>query len=242
MLSTELPSKSQEFIAQFSCQPNMQDDSVAPLFFRADNDVAHHVRDIAIRAKDIRAFEFKNITQESRLYYGGSSVLINTCHGTLVVPDERDHWFKPAAAGIAEYVEYSDLSRTAERELLEEIFIFSLDQSVRYVPPNTQEKVNPISALGFSVKRVREIGTITTIGNVFNDQVGSYEKVFLWDISSLRDFSVISHEEWYLGAHSGIVVCTYNNGNITGFFSGQQGYISFQDYGLHPTISQYLKK
>lgn len=241
MKKIDLPQKTQEFLAAFK-QPSLSEQChAAPLYFRTDTDTAEYIEDVAIYINDIRTFEFKNNALKNGIYYGGAVVFVKTCYGTLVVPDERDGWFKPAAAGIAEAAEHKNLSTTAERELLEELFVFRLDQTTRYVPIGAKEKVNRISSLGFSVKQLVEVGALTAKEHFFNDRVGSYEMVFTWDISELKDFSVISHEEWFRSGHSGIVVYAMKKGKIVGNFSGQQGFIPFKDYGFHPTVQHILR-
>ncbi len=243
MKITDLPRDTQDFLTAFLSPPDTSCSAAAPLFFRTDDDRAELITDMALSDDQIRTFEFKNNARLNRIYYGGAVVMVRTRYGTLVVPDERDHWFKPAAAGIASKDEWHDLPGTGRRELLEELFIFSLDRHTRYVPIGAREKVNRVNILGFSVKHIGEIGTLEVVNYVFNDRVGSYEAVLVWDITALDNFSVTSHEEWHRSGHSGIVIYALrDDGVIAGNFSGQQGFIYTTDYGLHPTVKNFLKQ
>ncbi len=203
-----------------------------PVYARV-GDEARLIADWALPEGAVR--EFEETAADHGLYRGGAVVFLKTAHGYAVVPDERYGVYKPLAAGIARADEGHDLSRTAVRELMEEAFVFSLDQGARYVPPG-QGEANLLCPLGFTVQEAREVGVIEAVGHRFNDENMAYEAMFEWDISTLSaDYSIVCGEEWFRGGHSGIAVLALPLGarEPTGLWSGQQGYIPLSGFRPH---------
>lgn len=222
----------QDFLMKLSVEYVDKMGSGIPVYLRS-GDKAELITDYTLPVGANRDFE--SGAGEHNLYRGGAVIFVETQYGRLVLADDRYSWFKPFA-GIAERDEGSDLRQTGERELEEEAFVTGLDQKVRYVPRGIRGKVNRLCTLGFSVNDIVEVGETSVSRHYFNNANRSYEVILSWDISELSDFTVISHEEWFRGGHSGIVVYAFRDGRITGNFSGQQGFISVPDYDLHPSL------
>lgn len=209
-----------------------------PVYAKDDNGDFALVEGAVLYHKGNKKFETE---APAGLYRGGAMALVKTRYGTLVVADERYNWFK-AFAGIAHLDEGHDLTLTAYRELVEEGFIFSLDKKTRFVPEGFS-KASKGTGLAFSVETITEVGQTIFLGHEINEKNRALEAVIEWNISQLNNFSVNSDEDWFLGGHSGIVVCAMDDrGNLTGYFSGQQGFIPFPSFGVHPTLAKYLGK
>lgn len=174
------------------------------------------------------------------LFRGGAVIKVKCFQGICVVPDERHGWFKPFA-GIARHSEGHNLCLTGARELLEEAFVYDLEKKTRFVPVGYGDAVKSCT-LNFNVEKTIEIGEIDVLGYEINTTNRALEAVLEWDITGIRvPFSISLEEKWWSGGHNGVsVYIIKSNGELVGFFSGQQGFIEIPKYGIHETLKKYL--
>ena len=223
----------------------IEDDPGIPVYLRVD-DFFFFVEGIKLKTDMNKEFEKKSA--EHNLYRGGAVVMIETnINGTdaiIVVPDERHVWGKPIA-GIAHHNEGMDLTKAGRRELGEEAFLFTMDANNRKrIVPKGLKDAPRINALGLESAEVVECGEVVISHFAINNDNRALEAVMVWEVDFDEDFSYTHNEDWWQGGHSGIVACAIakDDQRFLGFFSGQQGFISFPEYNLHPTLLNYLKK
>lgn len=215
------------------------DDPGIPIFVR-NGEIFSFIKE----AKMPTAFdkEFDTLAPPG-LYRGGAVIMVTYQDGVLVVPDERYHWFK-SFAGVANYDEGYDLSMTGLRELLEEAFVYDIKKTNRFVPVGSNSRCSRYCWLGFTVQQITEIGEIKHLGFAVNEKNRAYEAILEWNIDSIEgEISVAVDEDWWSGGHPGYPVFVMNkDGSVRGIFSGQQGFQTIPDFGMHPTLTQYLQE
>jgi hypothetical protein len=216
-----------------------KDPKKIPIYYRdKDKGEVFFIQDCFAKSnKAIQETKIKGV-----LYPGGGVLPVKVKEGWIVIPDERSSHFK-FFAGIAKYEEGLDLLRTAKREGMEEVRIVSIDETVLYLPPGIEDDLMPkTNEIGsdFSVERF-EITGKTSSSYFFNDNErhSALEVKLRWDISniSIRDIKVFHKEKWFSGGLGRFVPSVLNNkGEEIGHFSGRQGFIEKDKFGLHPAV------
>ena len=182
------------------------------------------------------------------LYRGGACGFIRLQEGVLVVSDERGGglgkgWFKPFPAGLSNRDEGTDLRKTFRREFDEEVWVFDhLERTVHYVPPGGKPKLE-CKSLGVSVKETIEIGQLHELPTFANETEKILECHMVWDISEwdIAFFSVVYDEDWFLGGAVGIPPILLDwDGEVLGWFAGQQGFVEGLDWNIHPAVQNFL--
>ncbi|HYF13262.1 MAG TPA: hypothetical protein VD928_03125 [Candidatus Paceibacterota bacterium] len=189
-------------------------------------------------------------TAPDGLYKAGGGCFIKSKYGTLVVSDERGgglgvEWYKYWPVGLAKHSDGEDLMKGVRREFDEEVLIYSLDHKPRrqFVPKGAMKKTE-CEALGFKIDEAVEFGEMIPYRFFINEVEKAYELHAQWDISGLNvPYSAHYDEDmWFRGGRPGIPVVALNSqGLLTGFFSGQQGFIRPPPVAnLHPSVADFL--
>lgn len=191
----------------------------------------------------------KYIAQTSvDVYKGGGGCFIRSQYGTLVVPDGRGgglgiEWYKYWPVGLANWSDGEDLLAGVKREFDEETFIYSLDHKKQFVPKGALHKT-ACEMLDFTVGETVEFGEMVPLRFYVNELEKAYEFHALWDITGLKESYSAHYDEdhWFRGGRPGIPVVALNEeGLLTGFFSGQQGFIRLPPVAnLHPSVAYHL--
>lgn len=232
------PQRSDEQSGYFARLGRAKDgDPGIPIFLRKGGEF-YFIPDVKMASEEALRFERE---APPGLYRGTAATLVTWQGGILAVPDERYSWFKPFA-GNAEYKEANDLKLTGRRELMEEVFVYDLEKTTRFVPQGAGMGCIHSSQLGFTVNREVEVGEISLVRYQVNERNRAYEAVLTWDISEIDvPFSVSLEEEWFNGDSSGIPVFVLNtDGTVRGVFSGQQGFIALNRLAFHPVLKTSL--
>jgi hypothetical protein len=194
------------------------------------------IEDFQLPTKAQKEFEKNAGTYD--LFRGGGVIKIRWNDNWLVLADDRYKWIRPVG-GASLFCEGEDLIKTGLRELMEELFVYSLDHKTRFVPGGTN--INRKCVLGFETPEVMKIGKIQVLDYYCNESNRAFEAVLHWDISDIDvAFSINMEEDFFRGGLSGITVLAVNNEKaLVGMFSSQQGYIDFTSLKIHPTLETY---
>jgi len=231
---SKLSKEKKEFL--FSLPQSSPEEDGIPVYLIVEN-CAYFISDFKLSSKANKQFEKE---APAGLYRGGAVIKVQSKYGTLVVPDDRYKWWKPFA-GIANFSEGLDLTKTGARELIEEAFVYSSDKKTRFVPKGMLSATK-LCSLDFEAEQVKELGKIEIVGFEINETNRALEAVLHWDISKIDvPYSVSLEEEWFAGGKNGISVYAINSsGEIVGIFSGQQGFQEIANFGIHETLKHLL--
>ena len=215
-------------------------DKVIPIYWRDTEDNAVLVEDWTLPWACYKDFEKSG--KDYNIYRGGAGVVVEGPDGTLTVTDERNKTLKLFPIGISTGIQEGDsLKITAMRELLEELFLFSLDHKTRYLPVDFEKHLfleslaTYSSALNIKFAAVSFVGKLQLMRCYFNEMNSAYEEIYYWDIRSLKEFSAVCEEDWFRGGNSAIPVLA-KKGEVTTIYTGQQGAQNLDEYSLHPAM------
>ncbi len=238
MKFTELKKEAQDFLNQLK-EGYANDAESMPIYLR-QGDEAIFIEDFPLPVKANGEFE-KGAAQHD-LYRGGAMTMVYSEHGQLVTFDDRQSWWKPIAAGIAKFEEGDDLMKAAKRELLEELWVlscFSKEQR-RFVPNGyTEDSLSHVDLLGYDAQIVELETAHQFMKHVFNDKNRAYECVASWNLENIPGpWTALNEEDaWFLPGKAGLVLSAIDeDGNLNGFFSGQQGFVPAGTNKLHVSI------
>ncbi len=166
------------------------------------------------------------------VYRLGAGIAIKTAFGFVCAYDERYEWDKPIPVGLGQgLAEGKNPKLTAIREFCEEVFVTNIGDPknrTRFCPTDILQTATHISkkstAMNLTVKSISYWGTLDFLSNVINQKNSAYEEWFLWDISTLENYTILLQEESWMGGNTCIPVLTRHQGIRTGYFSGQQGW------------------
>lgn len=133
---------------------------------------------------------------------------------------------------------------TAIREgVIEELLVCDSDEHDRIIPPVISDTSTlSLAAHNWSMRfiGISVIGSVTT-SYTFNDENGAFECVVKWELpGNPADYKFLHQEDWFAGGPSGIVPVILDKfGNITGYWSGRQGYVQLPVQNIHPTLKQF---
>lgn len=213
-----------------------------PVYIKIDNEMLF-IYDYVL--KDNKAFEKdrKDVAGGELLFRGGGVLIPVIGNQCVAIFDERHSWFRPIG-GIAKFNEGQDLEMAAVREgVIEELLVSDSKEHNRIVPPIIGDTSTlSLAAHNWSMKftGVAVVGSVTT-SYTLNDENGAFECVVKWELPwSANYYKVFHQEDWFEGGPSGIVPVTLDKfGNITGYWSGRQGYVSLPVQKIHPTLQKF---
>ncbi len=220
---------------------NRKSDRSMPLYLK-DADRVFFIEDAPVPMGADLAF-----TEEAakhNLYRGGGTVLVRCRHGKIVVFDDRYHYWK-GFGGVADFSEATSLLKTAQRELMEEVFIVTpiTNQPKRFVPKGLKgEDSIFIKELNYTAKVVELETGLDIRGYYLNPNDQFLTLVAEWFIDTDKPFTaIISEDEWpFIGRPNITPVVIDHNGEFVGYFSGQQGFVPTTK-NKKPRLHKYLK-
>lgn len=215
---------------------DLEHDPGLPVYLRVD-DFFFLVQSLKLKTDMHKTFEKR--AAEHNLYRGGAVIMIQSnIWGTdsmIVVPDKNHRWAKPIV-GLVHHDEGMDLIRAGRRKLNEEVSLFTWDKGSRkrIIPKESSH----IDALGLNPEELVECGEVVLKYFDINNNNRAFEAVMVWEVDSEEEFSCIHNK------HSGLIpyAIALSDQRLLGVFSGQEGFLSLPEYGLHPSIENYLKK
>jgi hypothetical protein len=178
------------------------------------------------------------------LWLGGVAGFVLTKHGICVVPDERRGGrFKATCQGWSDPLEGPSPLVAMLREFWEEVVVFDLERRVEVRLPNAQPH-NQAKLLQIELSPQDSVthGSLKLLHVNENPDEGNIEFVHVWDLCEYENpITIVYDDQFYKGGVMGVPVFVMNDiGRIIGWFSGQQGFLEFENMGLHPVVKNSL--
>lgn len=176
------------------------------------------------------------------LWLTGATGVVRTQYGILCTYDDRYKHWKPAPIGWASPEDGPDLMNAMLRECKEELVVFSTDRKIQYVPEGVTAG---LAAPSLGIPRIEtsvEFGKFVPIR--YNKKEGQILVLHCeWDLRHLPNNTTIAYDDdWWQGGYFGAPVAAMNeHGRITGYYSGQQGFVVFEECKPDEDLAVILK-
>ena len=169
-----------------------------------------------------------------------ASGIVRTRYGVLGIYDDRIKKWKPSPIGWASPDDGDNLMNAMRRECSEEIVVFSLDRKLQFVPSGVTAS---LSAPSLGIPRIE---AVTTVGSFEPKRFFRKGRVLVlhaeWDLREMpENTTIVSDDEWWQGGFFGAPVVAFaNNGSMTGYYSGQQGFVDLRTCVIDEDLTEIL--
>lgn len=222
---TDIPAQKRYYLEEMMLMPAKRSKERIGMRYEHAPDEYVFIRDAFVCIEHNRKFIERGIVG---LWLTGAAGIVRTKHGVLATYDDRITQWKPAPIGWASPDDGADLMACLRREAEEEIVVFSLDRKHQYVAKGVTPQLAVPSFGIHKLEAAIEHGEFSPLR--ICKKPGVLVLHGLWDIRDLPDnISVASDDEWWQGGFFGANVVTIGtDGRITGYYSGQQGFVDLR--------------